>query len=46
MIKIGEKWKVVEDIDYFIAFTEFGEGFDGSNKPKVTDHLTGKIIKK
>lgn len=41
-----EKYDFVEDLDYFIAFAKFGEGFDGLNKRKVTDPKTGKILAK
>ncbi len=38
------KYDFTEDVDYFIAFAKFGDGFDGSNKPKAIDPKTGKIL--
>jgi phage anti-repressor protein len=39
-----EKYDFVEDLDYFTSIPQFGDGFDGSNKGKITDPKTGKVV--
>ena len=34
----------MEDLDFFIAFAKFGEGFSGLNKAKAIDPESGKIL--
>jgi phage anti-repressor protein len=40
------KYDFVENLDFFIAFAKFGDGFDGFNKAKPIDPKTGKILAK
>jgi len=40
------KYDFTENLDFFVAFPQFGDGFDGSNKAKATDPKTGKILAK
>ena len=40
------KYDFVEDLDFFIAFAKFGEGFSGLNKAKAIDPKSGKILAK
>lgn len=41
-----KKYDFVENLDFFIAFAKFGDGFNGLNKTKATDPKTGKILAK
>jgi len=41
-----EKYDFVEDLDYFISIAKFGNGQYGSNKAKVKDPKTGRVIAK
>ena len=41
-----DKYDFVEDLDYFIAFPQFGDGKSGSNKAKIKDPKTGKVVAK
>ena len=41
-----KKYDFVEDLDFFLAFAKFGEGFDGFNKAKAVDPKSGKILAK
>lgn len=35
-----KKYDFVENLDFFLAFAKFGDGFDGFNKGKITDPKT------
>lgn len=39
-----KKYDFMEDLDFFVAFAKFGDGFDGFNKAKTIDPKTGKIL--
>ena len=39
-----KKYDFVENLDFFLAFAKFGDGFDGLNKAKAIDPKTGKIL--
>jgi len=41
--RIG-KYDFVEDLDFFVAFAKFGDGFSGLNKAKAIDPKSGKIL--
>jgi len=41
--RIG-KYDFVEDLDFFVAFAKFGDGFSGLNKVKAIDPKSGKIL--
>jgi phage anti-repressor protein len=41
-----EKYDFVEDLDYFMSIAKFGNGQYSSNKGKITDPKTGRIISK
>jgi len=41
-----EKYDFVEDLDYFVAFPQFGEGLTAQKTGKVIDVKTGKILPK
>ncbi|MDO9231048.1 MAG: antA/AntB antirepressor family protein [bacterium] len=43
--RIG-KYDFVEDLDFFVAFAKFGDGFSGLNKAKAIDPKSGKIMAK
>ena len=38
------KYEFVEDLDFFITFAKFGDGFHDLNKAKTVDPKTGKIL--
>lgn len=39
-----KKYDFVENLDFFVAFAKFGDGFDGLNKARAIDPKTGKIL--
>ncbi|MEI7425940.1 MAG: antA/AntB antirepressor family protein [Candidatus Moraniibacteriota bacterium] len=39
-----KKYDFIENVDYFVSIPNFGNGFDGSNKGKVSDPKTGKVV--
>jgi anti-repressor protein len=41
-----KKYDFVEDLDFFLTFAKFGDGFDGFNKAKAIDPKSGKILAK
>ena len=41
-----KKYDFVEDLDYFIAFPQFGDGLKPNKTGKVIDAKTGKILAK
>lgn len=41
-----KKYDFMEDLDYFIAFPQFGDGLKPNKTGKVIDAKTGKILAK